>query len=81
MSAGEQRSVMRVIRNDATGHYYAGDGKWFKQIERAKNFQNLAELVMESTKHEIKNCSVILKFSNPAFDVRIPFGSGSEKRI
>ena len=62
----------RVIKHKRSGQFYAGNGVWVDQIDKAKDFASVWVMVEEASKYGLKGqCVLLLDFGGKELDIEI----------
>ena len=66
--------IKGMIRHRETGQYYKGEGKWTPESSRAKQFENLSEVVSEAQKYGLEHSIefVVEVGGKIGFRIRLP---------
>jgi len=64
---------MRVYVQDPVTHsFFCKDGSWFKDIDKATDFETTADAVTFCTAHLRQRYQILVRFSDPAYDIILP---------
>ena len=72
MRALNPNPVRRVLRNDETGLYFVGNGQWTKDPGKARDFDNVWDILREARKQNLHHsCAVIHRVDTCEDDVEL----------
>ncbi len=62
----------RVIKHKGTGRFYAGEGRWVKDLGQAKDFGSVWLMVEEGMRYGLRGqCVLLLDFGVEELDIEI----------
>src|SRR4051794_24009331 len=69
------------IQHGETGLFFQDHKRWVKDEKQARSFGSSLPAIDFCHQHKIKEVIIILKFSNPRFDIQLrPFASKHERK-
>ena len=64
---------MKVYVQDPVTHsFLCQDGNWSKELDKARDFITTADAVTFCTTHVRKHYQILVRFSDPAYDIILP---------
>jgi hypothetical protein len=76
MASFEKEQIVRVLLCDAkTGLFYRPPDQWTQEPELAENFRTSYKAALFAQEHGLGSAEVLLDFSDPEYNVRLPIGA------
>jgi hypothetical protein len=61
-----------VIQSSTTKEYFVGNGRWTKDVAKAKEFSQTVAALMECTHNNLTEVQIVLRFQDPRYNLSLP---------